>query len=142
VWVQDPEKEYTQYENSERSVAIGILWMFWFFNEFVMMIIILNFLIAEVSQTYDKVKGAGNQFLYKKKCEVNQTAFTYRKKLFNYDDKFAVIAFKCPKEAAAASGNDEFFGFTNTIAKDAKKMLGQIKIELNKYTMKIFDRIR
>jgi len=71
VWIEDPEKEYTVYENQERGVAIGILWMFWFFNEFVMMIIILNFLIAEVSQTYDKVKGAGNQFLYKKKCEVN-----------------------------------------------------------------------
>jgi len=41
-----------------------------------------------------------------------------------YNDQFSIIAFKCPKEAAAASGNDEFFGFTNTIAKDAKRMLG------------------
>jgi hypothetical protein len=55
---------------------------------------------------------------------VNQTAFTYRKRIFNYEDKFAVIAFKCPREATASSGNDEFFGFTNTIAKDTKKLLG------------------
>lgn len=142
VWIPEEGVDYTPHEETQRSLAIGILWIFWFFNEFLMLIIILNFLIAEVSQTYDRVKGAGNQFLYKKKCEVNQTAFTYRKELFKKDDKFAIIAFKCPKDAAAASGNDEFFGFTNTIAKDAKKMLAMMKVDLNKYTMKIHDRIK
>jgi len=47
-------------EGTEKNMAIGIIWGFWFFNEFMMLIIILNFLIAEVSQTYDRVKGAGN----------------------------------------------------------------------------------
>lgn len=43
-----------------------------------MLIIILNFLIAEVSMTYDKVKSSGMQFLYQKKSEVNKNAYVYK----------------------------------------------------------------
>lgn len=37
--------------------AKSIIWIFWIFNLYFMLIIMLNFLIAEVSQTYEKVKS-------------------------------------------------------------------------------------
>ena len=37
--------------------AKTIIWIFWIFNLYFMLIIMLNFLIAEVSQTYEKVKS-------------------------------------------------------------------------------------
>jgi len=40
-----------------------------------MMIVLLNFLIAEVGQTYDKVKSDGSMLLYQKKAELNLLAF-------------------------------------------------------------------
>ena len=36
--------------------AIFFIWIFWMINVFLMMVILLNFLIAEVGQTYDNVK--------------------------------------------------------------------------------------
>ena len=48
-----------------KPIAKFIIWMFWFFNLFFMLIIMLNFLIAEVSQTYDKVKSQGLVLIYR-----------------------------------------------------------------------------
>ena len=36
--------------------ALLFIWLFWIINVFGMMVILLNFLIAEVGQTYDNVK--------------------------------------------------------------------------------------
>jgi hypothetical protein len=43
----------------QNDMAVFVIWAFRLANIFIMMIILLNFLIAEVSQTYDKVKSAG-----------------------------------------------------------------------------------
>lgn len=40
--------------------ALVIIYGFWMYHKILMIIILLNFLIAEVSMTYDKVKSAGN----------------------------------------------------------------------------------
>ena len=48
-----------------KTYAKFIIWSFWFFNLFFMLIIMLNFLIAEVSQTYDKVKSQGLVSIYR-----------------------------------------------------------------------------
>jgi len=126
--------DFESYPDAEQSVALIVLWSFWFINIFLMLIIILNFLIAEVSQTYDRVKGSGKMFLYQKKCEINWNAYVYRK-MFGYekDDKFQIIVFKSPKDVLdLANAADEFYGFTNTIAKDAKKLIALTKQDLLK----------
>ena len=41
------------------AITICILWGIWFINVFVMQIVLLNFLIAEVSATYSKVRDGG-----------------------------------------------------------------------------------
>jgi hypothetical protein len=43
------EVDFESYPDAEQSVALLVLWSFWFINIFLMLIIILNFLIAEVS---------------------------------------------------------------------------------------------
>ena len=55
------------------SIAtIIVLWLIWWLNVFVMVIVLLNFLVAEVSATYSKVKEAGSKVIYAKKAELNQ----------------------------------------------------------------------
>jgi hypothetical protein len=39
-----------------RPIAKCVIWLSWFINLFLMLIIFLNFLIAEVSNTYERVK--------------------------------------------------------------------------------------
>ena len=53
------------------DLTIIILWCIWYLNVFVMVIVLLNFLIAEVSATYEKVKEQGDKIIYSKKAELN-----------------------------------------------------------------------
>ena len=48
-----------------------VTWFFFIANIFIMQIVLLNFLIAEVSMTYERVKGLGPCLLYQKKQELN-----------------------------------------------------------------------
>ena len=56
------------------AVANGIVWIFWFINVFTMTIVFLNFVIAEVGNTYNDIKSSGTIFLYQKKAEMNFVA--------------------------------------------------------------------
>jgi len=50
---------------------IYIGWLVWFVNVSVMLICLLNFLIAIVSQSYDIVAGESVQFRSTQRCEMN-----------------------------------------------------------------------
>lgn len=110
-----------------------------------MLIIILNFLIAEVSMTYDKVKSSGMQFLYQKKSEVNKNAYVYKelfKKIFDgKDNEFTVLVFKTPRDISDLSGVDDMFGFTSTVKNEIKKLLATAKVDLLKYSKRMQDLI-
>lgn len=54
--------------------AMFIIWGFWFANVFTMTIVFLNFVIAEVGNTYNNIKNSGTIFLYQKKAEMNMLA--------------------------------------------------------------------
>lgn len=91
---------------------------------FIMLIVILNFLIAEVSQTYDKVKSKGKTFLYLSKAKVNVIAFEYRYALgYEEKDRFITLVFKSPRDLSnIAGGGDEMFGFTTAVKNELKKL--------------------
>jgi hypothetical protein len=78
VWSLSQEEAQLLPYLSQHNIAVLAIWTFWFMNMFIMLIVILNFLIAEVSQTYDKVKSSGKTFLYISKASVNKIAFEYR----------------------------------------------------------------
>ena len=56
------------------ALASAIVWTFWFINVFTMTIVFLNFVIAEVGNTYNDIKSSGTIFLYQKKAEMNFVA--------------------------------------------------------------------
>jgi len=78
-----------------------------------MMIVLMNFLIAEVSQTYDKVKSDGKMLLYQKKAELNLLAFKIFK-MFGKRSFFKVIVFTYPKDGDN-NGDDDGDGFSAKI---------------------------
>jgi hypothetical protein len=49
VWSLTPEESQQQPYFSQHNIAVISIWAFWFMNMFIMLIVILNFLIAEVS---------------------------------------------------------------------------------------------
>ena len=76
---------------------MAVTWFFFIANIFIMQIVLLNFLIAEVSMTYDRVKNMGPCLLFQKKQELN---FFIQKilKVYNKKNPFKALIFTCPKE--------------------------------------------
>jgi len=53
-------------------MIIYLLWLLWFLNIFLMLIMLLNFLIAVISQTYERVASSQISYTYKDRAEMNQ----------------------------------------------------------------------
>ena len=45
-------------------IIIGLIWLFWFVNSVFNMVIMLNFMIAIVSASYERVMNRKAQFMY------------------------------------------------------------------------------
>ena len=53
------------------KVVICIIWLAWWLNQYVMVIIMLNFLIAIISQSYEEVMSKTSLSVYTQKCQMN-----------------------------------------------------------------------
>ena len=51
---------------------ITIIWVFWFIHIFVILIILLNFLIAIISQSYEMVMANQVMSTYLHRCQLNK----------------------------------------------------------------------
>ena len=91
-WIADDEKgPLTGYQYS----IMAVTWFFFIANIFIMQIVLLNFLIAEVSMTYERIKDTGPCLLFQKKHELN--FFTQKiLKLYNKKDPFKALYFVKP----------------------------------------------
>ena len=49
---------------------IGLIWFLWFLQQYLVLIILLNFLIALISDTYNKVKEDEMETMYNQRCEL------------------------------------------------------------------------
>jgi hypothetical protein len=58
--------------------VIYMIWALWFINLLVNMIILLNFLIAIVSQSYDRVLSNSLNYEYEHKSELNNEVMRVR----------------------------------------------------------------
>lgn len=68
--VKDSDNE-NKLSHLQVSVMIYIIWFIWLFNIILMVIILLNFLIAVISQTYERVVSQQVRFSYSNKAEMN-----------------------------------------------------------------------
>lgn len=82
-----------------------------------MQIVLLNFLIAEVSMTYERVNQMGPCLLFQKKQELN---FMVQKYLwfFNKKDPFKALIMISPKNLV---GEEDEFSDLKTFMKDQMK---------------------
>lgn len=119
--------------------AIIIMWFWWFLDIILLVIVMLNFVIAEVGQVYERVNTSGITFLYTERAEMNEKTLAFKYylgKLFKYfalpSFQFIVITSPAVKEADPSQEEDEFFGFTNKIKKDVGFMLKFSKKQLRR----------
>lgn len=55
---------------------LTLIWLFWFLNQFMMLIILLNFLIAIISETYNNVSNDREMYSYKVKANLNAECYS------------------------------------------------------------------
>lgn len=99
AWV-GPDPKYTEdgyLANPYQYAVIGVTWFFFIVNIFIMQIVLLNFLIAEVSMTYARIKDLGPCLIYQKKQELN---FFIQKilKVYGKENLFKALIFINPKD--------------------------------------------
>lgn len=66
----------------------SIIWLIWFFNQFIVLIILLNFLIAIISQSYEMVMTKTSESKYKQRSDLNVECYLvlkYYNRLKYYD---------------------------------------------------------
>ena len=96
------------YTNSN-SAVITFIWLVWLANLFVNLIILLNFLIAVISQVYDNVVATQKQVLYTQKIELNREIYMLQK-FFGNLKPYKFILFSMDKEWLEHE-DDEWVGF-------------------------------
>jgi len=52
-------------------VIIGLIWLIWFLNCIFNQVIMLNFMISIINQSYERVMAQKNQLMYQYKCDLN-----------------------------------------------------------------------
>lgn len=53
------------------NVAIYTIYLFWFLNQFLILIVLINFLIAVISQSYENVMDTAVIIKYSQRCDLN-----------------------------------------------------------------------
>lgn len=94
---------------------IYLLWGLWFGNIILMVILLLNFLIAIISQTYERVAGSQSNYTYKDRADMNQEAMTILSALY-YQGEVKMIVFTQDKGIWASEDN-QWGGIVDSIKK-------------------------
>ena len=71
--IDDPDS--SSFVNDPPTIQIYIIWFVWTLNQFVIVIILLNFLIAVISQSYENVMNSKSIKKYKDIAHLNKEAF-------------------------------------------------------------------
>ena len=61
--------EYSGFWSGKSMMVI--IWTFWFLNQFICMVMLLNFLIAIMAEQYEKITTYRNYYSLLRKCELN-----------------------------------------------------------------------
>ena len=75
-WLAQSEKEGDFYVS---WLMISIIWFFWFLNQWVVLIIVMNILIAIISQCYDEFMGIKMNYLFDYQSQMNLEVLLYLK---------------------------------------------------------------
>ena len=97
-----------------------------------MLIVMLNFLIAEVGNTYQKASALGEKYHYRERSILNHQAQKYMY-FFSFRHKYTAIAFTTPREAFKDQDDEDqkdVFSIQEVIKNELDKAAKNMKKEL------------
>jgi len=112
-WTTSMADEAAPLVQVQKHVIIALIWFVWLFNQFLNLIIMLNFLIAVISQVYEAVVSNQEQLNYKHKAELNHEFFMLRK-FARQTQEYRILVFSLDKDEAHQAA-DEWLDFVEAV---------------------------
>lgn len=100
-----------QFQVTGTYMIIYLIWFMWFANQALILIILLNFLIAVVSQSYENVMNSAMQFKYIQRCELIREAAIINQQFGIYNEFHVFIL----QADTSAGGSGDWAGFVQTL---------------------------
>ena len=121
------EARYNAGEHFIGHLFIYLIWAVWFANVGLMIIMLLNFLIAIISQVFERVSGEKMQMDYKIRAQQNLEVARYRA-FWNDEDNRDFFILASPNDAAEKSAG-EWQGMVKSIKKNFNNMVKLLKVQ-------------
>lgn len=96
------------YQTTSSHLTIYIIWFMWFANQALILIILLNFLIAVISQSYENVMNSSVPFKYQQRCElIREAAVIYE--AFGLSTTYSIVVLQA--NIGGEGGSGDWAGF-------------------------------
>lgn len=120
---------------------IFLIWMFFFFNQLFIAVILLNFLIAMITQSYERVMQQRAKSHYAQKCDLNIEIKLLQSHLMN-EKKFDSVIIFSRNDLNANEEDDEenWDGFVEAIRKQLHLYFGQVDNRLQNIDLQVKHR--
>lgn len=116
------------------SLRVFAVYSMWFATQFVVLIVLLNFLIAVISQSYENVMDSSDILTYSARCAFNSETFPLKsfigKDLINKTIANNCIIVTVPDQEAEGQSS-EWAGFVQTLKMFIKKQNGRAEEKMN-----------
>lgn len=135
-WIPDADNTNVILKDNYQYGIMIVTWFFFVANIFIMQIVLLNFLIAEVSMTYERINSLGSCLLYQKKQELN---FFVQKvlKFYQKEDLFKALTFVAPTHVKG--DEDQFIDVKNYVKLEMECQMNKLKKEVIPNQKKILE---
>jgi hypothetical protein len=87
------------------TLVVNFTWGFWFLNQFISLIILLNFLIAVISESYGQISQENEMYTYMHRCEFNLECLQIFSQ-FNLINSFKGVIISSHKELLEEEDDD------------------------------------
>jgi len=121
------------------NINVYLIWGMYCVQTFFMLVIMLNFLIAVITNTYDRVSNYQKVISFKNKADLNEECYMLIN-IFKKLKEYKIIVFSTSKEAIKLENNDldDSIGiFKRNLSKNTREVLeGHDKLRANVMTVK------
>jgi hypothetical protein len=137
----EPDVKDTAIKSYYRYIFIILVWIVWVFQIVFMIILLLNFLIADISEKYEMVIGERTLNVYHDKASLNKEYYEIMKELKfimkKVDDSIAYMIFTISSDIILEEDSEAWQGFVEAIKRHINKRDDGMKEKIKSLSEKV-----
>ena len=138
-WADDPNAtDNLSFSSTVRNVIVTITWCFWILDIYLILVVMLNLLIAQVGQIYDQIMSQGETIIYKERAQLNLKVYQ-NEYFFGKKHEFVALIMQTPLESSDRFNFDDFMTFSEKIKKNTQNTIDKMQNKLKNEIQNIFN---